>query len=237
MGVQVNKTGRHSFDYTRAPQSAETGVFRHEVAEKKAMIYAAYYMARFVIGIDEAGRGPLAGPVALGLVVAPEGFNIAEAFPGIKDSKLLTEKKREFFFAELEKCAQAGDLQFSVQFSAASVIDDLGMTGAIMVAIERGIAELAVDPASVEIVLDGALKAPPEFRQKTIIHGDATVPIISLASVAAKVLRDRVMRDLAKQYPDYGLDIHKGYATKAHYAAIAAHGPSTIHRHSFIHLT
>jgi ribonuclease HII len=123
-----------------------------------------------------------------------------------------------------------------VQFSAASVIDDLGMTGAVAVAIERGITELGLEPGMVEVLLDGALKAPAEFQQKTIIHGDSLVPIISLASVAAKVSRDRVMRDLAQQYPVYGFEQHKGYATEAHYAALKVHGLSTVHRHTFVHL-
>ena len=194
-------------------------------------------MKSHVLGIDEAGRGPLAGPIALGLVVASRGFDVGAEFPGIKDSKLLTERSREKFFAQLEARAQRGDLRFSVQFSAASTIDDLGMTGAIVTAIERGIEELSLDPEWCEVLLDGALKAPPEFAQKTIIHGDATVPIISLASVAAKVSRDRVMVDLAKQYPEYGFDLHKGYGTPAHYVALEKHGPSTVHRHSYLHLT
>ena len=96
---------------------------------------------------------------------------------------------------------------------------------------------LAPDSAQVEVLLDGSLKAPAEYAQKTIIGGDAAVPLISLASIAAKVTRDRLMLELAKEYPQYGFDRHKGYGTKAHYAALRTHGLAPVHRRSFIHLT
>jgi ribonuclease HII len=103
-------------------------------------------------------------------------------------------------------------------------------------AITRGVHALSPDAAHVEVLLDGTLKAPAEYRQQTIIGGDESVPLISLASIAAKVTRDRLMRALADEYPEYGFEKHKGYGTKAHYEALKTHGLCTIHRRSFIHL-
>ncbi|OGG94243.1 hypothetical protein A3G63_03235 [Candidatus Kaiserbacteria bacterium RIFCSPLOWO2_12_FULL_52_8] len=191
---------------------------------------------RFILGVDEAGRGPLAGPVAVGVVAVPEGFDVAIEFPGGKDSKKLSEKKREKIFGMLESRVAGGDARFVVEFSSAAIIDERGISHAVREALNRGVNALAPDAALVEIVLDGSLKAPPEYKQKTIINGDDLVPIISLASIAAKVTRDRLMTKLAKQYPAYGLEKHKGYGTRAHYEALKLHGPSAIHRRSFLHI-
>ncbi len=189
------------------------------------------------LGVDEAGRGPLAGPVAVGVVAVPEGFDVAKEFPGVKDSKKLTEQKRERIFAMLEERVAQGDVRFAVEFSSALMIDTDGITKAVSAALARGVRALAPDAEGVEVLLDGSLKAPPEYEQKTIVHGDAIVPIISLASVAAKVSRDRLMLTFADQYPEYGLELHKGYGTKIHYAALKKYGPCAIHRSSFLHLT
>ena len=107
---------------------------------------------------------------------------------------------------------------------------------AVRKALTRGVNRLAPDSALVRVQLDGALRAPPEYAQETIINGDELVPLISLASVAAKVLRDRLMCDLALEHPVYGFELHKGYGTKLHYARLREHGPCVIHRRSFIHL-
>lgn len=191
---------------------------------------------RYMLGVDEAGRGPLAGPVAVGVVAVAEGFDVAREFPGVKDSKKLSEKKREALFAELLARVARGDARYQVELESAETIDREGIAAAVREALTRGVNALAPDAALVKIQLDGALRAPREYAQETIINGDELVPIISLASIAAKVTRDRLMRELAKQYPDYGFEKHKGYGTRQHYEMLRKHGLSAIHRRSFIHL-
>lgn len=189
---------------------------------------------RFILGVDEAGRGPLAGPVSVGVVSVPEGFDVAKEFPGVTDSKKLSEKRREKFFEMLESRAALGDVRFVVEFESAEVIDREGIVPAVRRALVRGVNVLAPNAELVTIKLDGSLHAPAEYAQETIIHGDALIPVISLASIAAKVSRDRLMLDLAKQYPEYGFAKHKGYGTRAHYDMLEKHGPSAIHRRSFL---
>lgn len=189
---------------------------------------------RFIVGVDEAGRGPLAGPVAVGIVAVPVGFDVALEFPGVKDSKKLSEKKREQIFAQLEERKKLGDVRFSVCFEDATVIDTKGIAHAVRKAMWRGVR--ALSPEDVEkVFLDGSLSAPPEYVQETIIDGDNLVPIISLASVAAKVLRDRKMRAYDLEFPGYGFGKHKGYGTKEHHAAIKEQGISSVHRKTFLH--
>ena len=190
---------------------------------------------RYVIGIDEAGRGPLAGPVAAGAVAVPKGFDVAAEFPGVADSKKLSEKKREKLFEMLKTRVAHGDARFVVEYGAADAIDNKGIAPVVRDAVARAANALAPDAMLVEVLLDGALKAPPEYRQTTIIGGDETVPLISLASIAAKVSRDRLMLEFAATYPQYGFERHKGYGTKAHYEALAEYGPCAIHRRSFLH--
>jgi ribonuclease HII len=191
---------------------------------------------RFMLGVDEAGRGPLAGPVAVGVVAAPEGFDIAKEFPGVADSKKLSPKKREEIFALLLERTVQGDVRFTVEFEDATSIDTNGIATAVRTAVNRGIYALHPDPESVRVLLDGLLKAPPEYIQETIVRGDESVPIISLASIAAKVTRDKFMTELSSEYPLYGFEGHKGYGTKAHYEALEKYGISPVHRHSFVHL-
>lgn len=188
------------------------------------------------LGVDEAGRGPLAGPVAVGIVCVPNGFDVAQEFPGVRDSKKLSERKREELFTLLEARTARGDMRFTVEFESAEAIDRDGIAAAIRHALSRGARLLAPDPSVVHVQLDGALAAPPEYAQETFIRGDDRVPLIALASIAAKVLRDRQMCALAEEYPVYGFAKHKGYGTKEHYAALREHGLCAIHRRSFIHL-
>jgi ribonuclease HII len=189
-----------------------------------------------MLGVDEAGRGPLAGPVSVGVVAVPEGFDVAKEFPGVKDSKKLSERKREKIFEMLETRAALGDVRFTVEFESAETIDNEGIAVAVRRALWRGVNKLAPDSALVYIQLDGTLRAPPEYSQETIINGDELVPIISLASIVAKVSRDRLMLDFAKKYPEYIFEKHKGYGTALHYEMLKKHGPCDIHRRSFIHL-
>lgn len=188
-----------------------------------------------MLGVDEAGRGPLAGPVAVGVVAVPEGFDVAREFPGVADSKKLSQKKREKLFSMLEARAAQGDARFTVELESAETIDREGIASAVRQALCRAVNALAPDAALVRIELDGALRAPPEYAQKTIINGDELVPLISLASIAAKVVRDRLMTELSREYPQYGFERHKGYGTKTHYEALETYGLCSIHRRSFIH--
>lgn len=191
---------------------------------------------RFTLGVDEAGRGPLAGPVSVGVVRVPEGFDVAKEFPGVADSKKLSERKREEIFALLEARQAAEDVRFAVEFEDALTIDREGIAAAVRRALTRGVNALAPDAKEVSIQLDGALRAPAEYEQETIVNGDELIPLISLASIAAKVLRDRHMVALSADYPEYGFEKHKGYGTKVHYEMLQEYGLCAIHRRSFIHL-
>jgi ribonuclease HII len=190
-------------------------------------------MKQWLMGVDEAGRGPLAGPVAVGLVLVPAYFDVAKYFPGVADSKILSEKKREEIYALLLEQSVLGAVQFTVRFSGHGYIDSFGITRAVHRSIHSGVRTLAPDPQGVRVLLDGLLHAPKEYIQETIIRGDESEPIISLASIAAKVERDRLMTKLAKKYPEYGFEEHKGYATKRHREAISTFGVTDIHRRSF----
>lgn len=191
---------------------------------------------RFVVGVDEAGRGPIAGPVAVGTVCVKEGFDILEAFPGLNDSKKLTEKRREALFELLEERVAAGDAQYHVELVGHDVIDILGIVPAVAQGVEQGVGKLLAEPAHGKVWLDGALRAPVAYEQETVIGGDALIPAIMLASIAAKVTRDRYMKDVAERYPLYGFERHKGYGTALHYDALRAHGLCELHRRTFIHL-
>ena len=189
---------------------------------------------KLLLGVDEAGRGPLAGPVMIGVVRVPEQFIVAREFPGLADSKQLTPLARERLYRQMRRRMRAGDIHFAVRSTSAERIDRWGLSRAVLAATARAVHALAPEPEGVLIYLDGLLKAPREYAQQTIIGGDETVPLIALASIAAKVTRDRLMTRFAKEFPEYGFDIHKGYGTKAHYAALKKYGPSLIHRQSFL---
>lgn len=190
----------------------------------------------WIVGIDEAGRGPLAGPVAVGVAMIAEEYDVFAAFPGLNDSKKLSEKKRDALYAILIQEAKAGNVRVKVCLSSERMIDEKGIAFAVRDALARGVKSLMPDPASGKIYLDGSLAAPKEYEQETIIGGDGKVPAIMLAALAAKVTRDRLMIKLALEHPVYGFEGHKGYGTKAHLEAIRAHGVSPVHRKTFIHV-
>ncbi len=190
--------------------------------------------AKYIIGIDEAGRGPIAGPVSVGAFVFINN-SIKKDFSDARDSKKLTEKKREEIFERILKYHKNGDIKFAVFMSSSSVIDKKGIVFAIKSALSKCLEKINLKPEEVEVLLDGSLKAPEKYlKQKTIIKGDDKVREISLASICAKVVRDREMVKFSKKYPKYNLDIHKGYGTKAHYESISKNGLSEIHRRSFL---
>lgn len=190
-----------------------------------------------IVGIDEAGRGPLAGPVAVGAVMISRKRlkEFAALFRGVKDSKKLSAQKREIWFQKLKTAKQAGLIHFRVSFSGSGTIDKWGINAAVARSITASLKGLSCPPRGGLILLDGGLHAPREYRnQKTIIRGDEKIMIISLASIAAKVLRDRLMEKFSLEYPHYDFDQHKGYGTKEHFKKIRKHGLSKIHRRSFL---
>lgn len=192
-------------------------------------------MYQWLVGVDEAGRGPLAGPVAVGVVAAPRRLDIRRAFPGVGDSKKLSEALREQIYAEALARAKAGDIKLCARLVGALYIDTHGITRAVRRGVWSGVRSVAV-PENSFVKLDGLLKAPPEYRQETIIKGDSLEPVISLASIVAKVRRDRLMKKLAQVYPQYGFQLHKGYGTAAHRAALKKYGLCDLHRRSFCNL-
>jgi len=189
----------------------------------------------YVVGIDEAGKGPLAGPVAVGALAVTADFDWRR-LPTVNDSKQLKESVREDIYKEVIIMKKAGELDFRVSMVSASVIDQIGISRSVARALARALTGLSLDPAQVAVKLDGSLKAPAIYtNQETIIKGDAKEKVIGLASIMAKVRRDRYMKNLAKQpeLASYQLAVHKGYGTKIHRAAIKENGLSSIHRASF----
>ena len=193
---------------------------------------------KYILGIDEVGRGPIAGPVAVGAFV----FLKSEAqilFEGVKESKQLTEERRQKWFTEIKKAQSEGLIDFYVSFQSEKVIDKKGINFAISKCLKNSLNKLrlenSINPTESLVLLDGGLEAPKEFiNQKTIIRGDEKEMVIALASICAKSIRDRKMTQLAQIHSNYGFEKHKGYGTKSHYEAIKKHGLSTIHRRSFL---
>ncbi len=181
-----------------------------------------------ILGVDEAGRGPLAGPVAIGVVKVTHHFDIRRAFLGVNDSKQISEALRETIYREMLGRRKAGEIDFCVRLVGAKTIDEIGITRAVRRGVWSGVRALSPDAAEVFIKLDGLLHAPVEYAQE---------PVISLASIAAKVTRDALMKRMAREYPQYAFELHKGYGTRKHYEAIEQWGPSAIHRRSFLGLT
>jgi len=194
--------------------------------------------SKYIIGIDEVGRGPLAGPVAVG-VFAVERKKAKKILKRANDSKKLSEKKREEIFAEMSQCAKSLDCFYNVSLVSAKIIDSKGITFAIKNGIkkslEKVLCEIKIKAGDVEVLLDGSLSAPTEFtHQKTIIKGDSLEPVIGMASIMAKVTRDRYIQRIAKKYPNYGFEIHKGYGTLMHRKNIEKFGVCDIHRKSWV---
>ncbi len=175
-------------------------------------------------GVDEAGRGPLAGPVCAAAVRLPRGLVIE----GLNDSKKLTEKQREALYPVILEKAES----FGVAFASVEEIEELNILGATMLAMNRAIAQIS--PAPELALIDGNRCKGIEVPVRCVVKGDARCADIAAASVLAKVTRDRLMLELAEQYPQYGFEQHKGYGTAAHYAALREFGPSPVHRPSFL---
>lgn len=192
-------------------------------------------MKKIFVGIDEVGRGPLAGPVAVCAFVWLAGGRLPKELKGIKDSKKLSEKKREEWFAKISEYKKEGKCNFKVVFKSAKYIDTQGLSKAIKECLRIALNSLNLNPKETSVLLDGGLKAPQEFKyQETIIKGDAKEVVISAASVMAKVTRDRLMVKLSKKYPGYNFHIHKGYGTLFHREKIKNIGPCIEHRKTFL---
>lgn len=179
---------------------------------------------KLLCGVDEAGRGPLAGPVCAAAVSLPRGLIIE----GLNDSKKLSEKKREELYDVIREKA----LCYGIAFASVEEIEELNILGATMLAMNRAIAQLM--PAPELALIDGNRSAGIDVPARCVVKGDATCADIAAASILAKVTRDRLMLELAAQYPQYGFERHKGYGTPAHYAALREYGPSPVHRPSFL---
>ncbi len=177
-----------------------------------------------ICGVDEAGRGPLAGPVCAAAVILPRGLEIE----GLNDSKKLTEKKREALYDRIIESA----VSYGIAFASVEEIEEMNILGATYLAMNRAIAKLEKVPALA--LIDGNRNAGIESPSRTVVHGDARCASIAAASILAKVTRDRYMLEMAEKYPEYAFEKHKGYGTKVHYAAIREHGMSPIHRPSFL---
>lgn len=177
-----------------------------------------------ICGVDEAGRGPLAGPVCAAAVILPKHLEI----PGLTDSKKLTDKKRRELFPLIQEQAVA----YGIAFASEQEIDVINILQATFLAMRRALDQLNVRPELA--LIDGNRETDFGLPVKTVIKGDSLSANIAAASVLAKVTRDDWMLEMAQKYPEYGFDIHKGYGTQAHYAALAEYGPCPIHRRTFL---
>lgn len=184
----------------------------------------AFPDAQLICGVDEAGRGPLAGPVCAAAVVLPKHL----CLPGLTDSKKLTDKKRRELFPLIQQQA----LAYGIGFASEAEIDEINILQATFLAMKRALAQLDCQPDLA--LIDGNRETDFGLPVKTVVKGDSLSANIAAASVLAKVSRDDVMVELAKTYPQYGFDIHKGYGTKAHYQALEEFGPCPAHRRSFL---
>jgi ribonuclease HII len=192
---------------------------------------------QYFVGIDEVGRGPVAGPVFVcALMVKASKIDeiVENAGLPLRDSKKLTEKMREKWFEKIKEFKTKGFLKYAVVSAAAGEIDKKGISVCIKACCEAATLKLKPEKDETKIFLDGGLKISGDFVQETIIKGDENIPVISLASIVAKVLRDREMKKLSADYPGYFLEKNKGYGTKDHLEAVKKYGLTEFHRRSFL---
>ena len=185
-------------------------------------LYAEGY--KMICGVDEAGRGPLAGPVCAAAVILPKGLEL----PGLNDSKKLTDKKRRELFPIIKEQAIA----YGIGFASHEEIDEINILQATYLAMERAITQL--EGKADFALVDGNRAKDFGLPVRTVVKGDSLSASIAAASILAKVTRNDIMMEMAEKYPQYGFEVHKGYGTKAHYEALRAHGHSEIHRLSFL---
>lgn len=179
---------------------------------------------KLICGVDEAGRGPLAGPVCAAAVILPPHVEL----PGLNDSKKLTDKRRRELYPIIKETA----LAYGIAFAGHEEIDEINILQATYLAMERAIELLKIKPEL--LLIDGNRSKEFGIPVQTVVKGDSLSASIAAASVLAKVTRDDWMLEAAMNYPEYDFEIHKGYGTKAHYEALRRHGPSPIHRMTFL---
>ncbi len=194
-----------------------------DLLEEKLLISRGY---KFIAGIDEAGRGALAGPVVAAAVILPRRDYLPQ-LKSVRDSKMMTPARRDSLFKIIEDEAEA----VGVGIVPPNIIDTINIRNATMVAMRTAIEQLAYPPDF--LLIDGLSVPKIQLVQKGIVKGDTTCLSIACASIIAKVTRDRIMVELDKSYPEYGLAIHKGYGTKYHLSCLNRQGPSPIHRYTF----
>lgn len=188
----------------------------------------------FLVGIDEVGRGPLAGPVSVG-AFAVSTSDVDTLPKDLKNSKALSVVRREEWFVYFDRLAKEGKVRYAVTSVSNHVIDSFGIVHSIRRALASALKKLEIDPACAHVFLDGGLRAPSKYKtQETIIKGDEKIPVIAAASIMAKVSRDRKLDRMARRYPVYGFDRHKGYGTRSHYEALNKYGLCEIHRRTYL---
>jgi len=195
-------------------------------------------VVRYQIGVDEAGRGALAGPVCVGAVLMPQTFDWQEAYalvtrrgpPRLRDSKRLSAQQRATLY---DYITTHGTLKYAFAFVDAPTIDTIGIVNAACEAASVAVQHLGVSSSRAEVLLDAGLRVSSVWAQHSFVRGDETVPVIALASVVAKVARDRLMEDEALLYKQYRFDEHKGYGTLAHCKAVRQYGMCLLHRRTF----
>ena len=194
----------------------------HDPWELENRLYDQGYQA--VCGVDEAGAGPLAGPVYAAAVILPRGLTL----PYLNDSKKVTPRRREILFDQIREQAIA----YAIAWADEKEIDAINILNARMLAMDRAIKML--NPAADFALIDGNRNQGIELQNGMVVHGDARSASIAAASILAKVSRDRFMVELAEQYPQYAFEKHKGYPTKLHYQLLRQYGPSPVHRKTFL---
>jgi ribonuclease HII len=197
---------------------------------------------KYIIGIDEVGRGPIAGPVAVGVLAIHKNNLINQKgkctmvhFENFRDSKKLSHIQRVKWLEKINEEKKKGNISYKVSFASNKIIDNKGIVVAIKSCLKKSLDCLKINPKECLVLLDGGLKAPEEYKnQKTIIKGDEKELAIALASIVAKVTRDALMVKMAVKYPGYSLEKNKGYGTAIHYKGLKNKGISAIHRKSFL---
>lgn len=194
----------------------------HDPWELENRLYDQGYQS--ICGVDEAGAGPLAGPVYAAAVILPQGLTL----PYLNDSKKVTPRRREILFDQIREQAVA----YAIAWADEKEIDEINILNARMLAMDRAIKML--NPAADFALIDGNRNQGIELQNEMVVHGDARSASIAAASILAKVSRDRFMVELAEQYPQYAFEKHKGYPTKLHYERLRQYGPSPVHRKTFL---
>ena len=194
----------------------------HDPWELENRLYDQGYLS--ICGVDEAGAGPLAGPVYAAAVILPRGLTL----PYLNDSKKVTPRRREILFDQIREQAVA----YAIAWADEKEIDEINILNARMLAMDRAIKLL--EPAADFALIDGNRNKGIELQNEMVVHGDARSASIAAASILAKVSRDRFMVELAEQYPQYAFENHKGYPTKLHYQLLRQYGPSPVHRKTFL---